>query len=183
MIIAQELKKNNLAEYILYMWQVEDLIRACKFDQTTLENQLISRFDQPEEISIQIRNWYFEIAEMMKEEGIIKSGHLQFLVNQVNDLNDFHLYLLKSKKDSDYQQLYNTVAPVLTEYALVTKPYGKNETQICFDALYATLILRLRKSEISSKTAEGVTHFSKLISALCQRYQKFEKGKISYDDL
>ena len=28
MYIAQELRKSNIAEYLLYMWQVEDTIRA-----------------------------------------------------------------------------------------------------------------------------------------------------------
>jgi len=29
MIIAQKKRKENIAEYLLYMWQVEDLIRAA----------------------------------------------------------------------------------------------------------------------------------------------------------
>ena len=29
MFVAQELKKKSIAEYLLYMWQVEDIIRAC----------------------------------------------------------------------------------------------------------------------------------------------------------
>ena len=33
MIIARQKRKENIAEYLLYMWQVEDLIRANKFDQ------------------------------------------------------------------------------------------------------------------------------------------------------
>ena len=28
MFVAQELRKKNIAEYLLYMWQVEDTIRA-----------------------------------------------------------------------------------------------------------------------------------------------------------
>ncbi|MBR2242341.1 MAG: DUF4924 family protein, partial [Prevotella sp.] len=28
MYIAKELRKKNIAEYLLYMWQVEDLLRA-----------------------------------------------------------------------------------------------------------------------------------------------------------
>ena len=28
MFIAQELRKKSIAEYLLYMWQMEDLIRA-----------------------------------------------------------------------------------------------------------------------------------------------------------
>ncbi|MBR7134324.1 MAG: DUF4924 family protein, partial [Bacteroidaceae bacterium] len=28
MFISKELRKNNIAEYLLYMWQVEDMLRA-----------------------------------------------------------------------------------------------------------------------------------------------------------
>ena len=28
MYIAQEIRKKSIAEYVLYMWQIEDLIRA-----------------------------------------------------------------------------------------------------------------------------------------------------------
>lgn len=32
MYISQQLKQQNIAEYLLYMWQIEDLIRANGFD-------------------------------------------------------------------------------------------------------------------------------------------------------
>ena len=32
MIIAEQLRNSNRAEYLLYMWQVEDLIRAYDCD-------------------------------------------------------------------------------------------------------------------------------------------------------
>ena len=32
MIVAKQKRKENIAEYLLYMWQVEDLIRANQFD-------------------------------------------------------------------------------------------------------------------------------------------------------
>jgi len=50
MIIAQEKKKTNLAEYILYMWQVEDIIRAYQFDITKIEENIIKQFQQPAEV-------------------------------------------------------------------------------------------------------------------------------------
>ena len=28
MFISKQLKENNIAEYLIYMWQVEDMIRA-----------------------------------------------------------------------------------------------------------------------------------------------------------
>lgn len=32
MYISKQLKQKNIAEYLLYMWQVEDMIRANNFD-------------------------------------------------------------------------------------------------------------------------------------------------------
>ena len=37
MLIAREKKKNNIAEYILYMWQLEDMLRALKLDMEQVE--------------------------------------------------------------------------------------------------------------------------------------------------
>lgn len=37
MIVAREKRKKNVAEYVLYMWQVEDTIRAFNFNINTLE--------------------------------------------------------------------------------------------------------------------------------------------------
>ena len=36
MFVAQEKRKANIAEYIIYMWQVEDMIRALKLDMTRI---------------------------------------------------------------------------------------------------------------------------------------------------
>ena len=38
MIIARRKRKENIAEYLLYMWQVEDLIRANNFDMDSAKN-------------------------------------------------------------------------------------------------------------------------------------------------
>ena len=44
MIIAQQKRKENIAEYLLYMWQVEDLLRACDLDDDRIDQLLVSRF-------------------------------------------------------------------------------------------------------------------------------------------
>ena len=37
MILAEQKKKAHIVEYILFLWQIEDLIRAAKFDPSFLE--------------------------------------------------------------------------------------------------------------------------------------------------
>ena len=49
MFIAQELRKNNIAEYLLYMWQVEDTIRAFDCSLTRIKREYVERFDYTEE--------------------------------------------------------------------------------------------------------------------------------------
>ena len=66
MLIAQEIRKTNIAEYILYMWQVEDLLRACSFNPENIENKLVQRFKADEDISREIADWYKNLAMMME---------------------------------------------------------------------------------------------------------------------
>ncbi|MDY3089932.1 MAG: DUF4924 family protein, partial [Porphyromonas sp.] len=44
MIIAQRKRKENIAEYLLYMWQVEDLLRAVDCRSEEIERLLLPRY-------------------------------------------------------------------------------------------------------------------------------------------
>ena len=43
MIVAKQKRKENIAEYLLYMWQVEDLIRANQFDIDSIRRNVIAQ--------------------------------------------------------------------------------------------------------------------------------------------
>lgn len=49
MFIANRLKETNRAEYLLYMWQVEDLLRANGCDIDRLRTNYLSKFDLPDD--------------------------------------------------------------------------------------------------------------------------------------
>ena len=49
MFIAQGLRKSNIAEYLLYMWQVENIIRAFDCSLSRIRKEYIERFDYDEE--------------------------------------------------------------------------------------------------------------------------------------
>ena len=49
MFIAQELRKSNIAEYLLYMWQVENIIRAFDCSLSRIRKEYIVRFEYDEE--------------------------------------------------------------------------------------------------------------------------------------
>ena len=56
MRIAQQLKEKNIAEYLIYMWQVEDLIRANDCDLDKLRVNVIDRFPVGERDGLE--RWY-----------------------------------------------------------------------------------------------------------------------------
>ena len=68
MIIAEQKRKENIAEYLLYMYQVEDMIRANKLDLDSIESSLISKFQVSYEVKRDMREWYKTLITMMKEE-------------------------------------------------------------------------------------------------------------------
>lgn len=43
MYIASQKRKENIAEYLLYMWQIEDLIRANGLDIDRIQANVIDR--------------------------------------------------------------------------------------------------------------------------------------------
>jgi len=49
MFIAQKLKQTNIAEYLIYMWQIEDIIRAAGCDIDKLKSSFISQYQIDEE--------------------------------------------------------------------------------------------------------------------------------------
>ena len=49
MDIAQAKRKENIAEYILYLWQLEDLLRALQFSPEAIYSQLVAPRDVPQQ--------------------------------------------------------------------------------------------------------------------------------------
>lgn len=66
--IAQQLKEKNIAEYLIYMWQEEDLIRANHCEPEEMEVNIIARY--PADQQPAMREWYTNLITMMSEEGV-----------------------------------------------------------------------------------------------------------------
>ncbi|HRW62850.1 MAG TPA: DUF4924 family protein [Bacteroidales bacterium] len=178
MIIAQQKKKENIAEYILYMWQIEDLIRAYNLDINEIDKNIVQAYNQPEQVRKQIRNWYEGLIDLLKEENKTASGHLQFVQNTINDLNDLHLQLLKSPDHLDYIDLYNKAKEGISELANRSKGSVENEVEACFNGLYGILMLRLQQKVISPETIEAMSALTRLVALLSLKYKMLEEGKM-----
>jgi hypothetical protein len=180
MLVAHEKRKTNIAEYILYMWQVEDLLRACSFDPEIIELQLVNRFQPDENTRKEIADWYFSLASAMNKENIQEKGHLLAITNNLNDLNEFHLKMLEQQNDQEYLRLYRTNSGAIAELMQRLGNSVQNEIEACLNALYGLMTLKLKKAEISESTRNSVLELGKLMGHLSARYIQFENDEFDF---
>lgn len=178
MIIARQKRKENICEYLLYMWQVEDLIRANHFDMDEIRDKVIARYNQPDEVKEEIARWYEELIEMMRLEGVTEEGHLQINKNTLLSLTDLHLQLLQSSKVPFYGAAYYNALPYIVELRAKSNKKDLPELETCLDALYGVMLLRLQKKEVSKETGKAVEEIGKFISLLANYYEKERRGEL-----
>ena len=179
MLVAKQKRKENIAEYILYMYQIEDLIRAFKLDMNLIQDRLVVNYKVDEKTTEEIIDWYSNLVIMMDKERIRENGHLQFLKNLINDINEFHLKLLQTEKDQMYVQIYRAVAGLLTELKLKNKA-AENDIQLTLDTIYGYLLLKMKKSEVTEATSEAVKRLSQWLGSLSKLYKNFENGEFEF---
>ncbi len=178
MIIASQKKKENIIEYILYMWQIEDLIRANDLDMSKIDKYIISSYKQSEDVLLEIRDWWANLTEMMRLENKQSSGHLQININSLNDVHQLHLRLMKAPNEVAYQHLFNSVAATIKEFDTKTGGKLSNDIEICVTAIYSTFLLKLKQQEVSTQTEQAVKVLSKFLATLANKYKKDQEGDL-----
>ncbi len=178
MFIAQKLKQTNIAEYLLYMWQVEDLIRAARWDIDTLKKQVIAPSQSTPEQEAALTQWYTDLIEMMRAEHVWEKGHLQICKNVIIQLTDLHLALLRTPKYPFYSAAYYKALPFIVELRARNKKQEEPELETCFEFLYGVMLLRLQKKEISAETSRAMEAITQLLSMLANFYYKEKNGEL-----
>lgn len=180
MFISRKLRQENIAEYLLYMWQVEDIIRAFDCYMPALRREYISKFDCPDEDREDLEDWYSNLIRMMTEEGCRESGHLQINNVTLQDLTELHVQLLDSPKFPFYSAEYYKVLPFIVE--LRNKgDKEKGEIETCLDALYGVMMLRLQRQEISDDTLRAVKEITTFIGMLSDYYKKDKEEGLEFE--
>ena len=184
MFVAQELRKQNIAEYLLYMWQVEDIIRAYDCSLTRIRKEYINRFNYSDEQKEEMIDWYGNLITMMNQEGKREQGHLQ--INQIvlQDLTELNAQLLNSTKFPFYNAEYYKVLPFIVELRQKAGSQGVQESEIetCMNALYGTMLLRLQQKEITQNTAHAIKEITTFIGMLSDYYLKDKTEGIVFDE-
>ena len=181
MLTAQELRRKNIAEYLLYMWQVEDTIRAFGCSLSRIRREYIDRFDYTDEQKEDEADWFGNLIRMMNEEGCRENGHIQINKVVLQQLEELHVQLLGSSKFPFYNSEYYKVLPYIAELRNHGAHKEENEIETCFNSLYGVIMLRLQKKDISLETQHAVKEISTFIGMLNDYYLKDKQEPLEFD--
>ena len=183
MFTASQKKRENIAEYLLYMWQIEDLIRANLLDIDKIEQNIINQYTNLDENQKkELKEWYESLIDMMRREEVADKGHIQLNKNTIIQLDDLHKRLLADNKFADYAaEFYNTL-PYIVELRAKAGNNKAGEIETCFNLLYGLLMLRLAKKEISEETLLASKQASKFLALLSKYYKLDYNNELFKDD-
>lgn len=170
MFIASKLRQNSIAEYLLYMWQMEDLIRAYGCSLARIKREYINGFDFTDEQKEEETDWFGNLIRMMNEEGKRENGHLQINQVMLQDLMDLHLELLQSQKFPFYNSEYFKVLPYIVELRQKGDK-DVSEIETCLNALYGIMLLKMQGKEITAETEHAVQEITTFIGMLSDYYK------------
>ena len=180
MLIAQQKLKENIAEYILYMYQIEDVIRAYQFDlNTILENYVKPQLPDNSFLS-QYTKWYTDLITNMKSQRIEKTGHLHEINEVMIEISYLHTTLINMVKDQKYITLFEVAIVNIEDFKEKSNLKDKNHIEIAFHALYMKLLLRLQKKEISAESEAAFDTMRILLAYLAKAYHQMKNGSIDF---
>lgn len=181
MFIAKSIKQKSIVEYLLYMWQMEDLIRAYGCSLTRIRKEYIDRFDYTEEQKDDEEDWFGDLIRMMNQEGKREKGHLTINEVLLQDLGEMHVRLLQSNRFPFYSAEYYRVLPFIVELRQKgSKELGEIET--CLNALYGVMLLRMQQKPLSPETEHAIKEISTFVGMLSDYYIKDHTEGLKWDE-
>lgn len=182
MFTASQKKRENIAEYLLYMWQIEDLIRAYNLDIDRIDEDIINKYEGLDETrKKQMHEWYESLIDMMRREGVEKKGHIQLNKNVIIELQDLTKRLLADNRFQDFSNEYYRTLPYIVELRAKAGEEKPDEIEACFNALYGLLMLRLSGKEISPETLEATRQITQFLALLAKYYKKDYNNELFTD--
>lgn len=178
MYIASQKRKENVAEYLLYMWQIEDIIRANDLNIDKIKENVIDKFQLNDAQRKEMVEWYESLIDMMRRENVEKSGHLQLNKNVIIQLTDLHLALLKDARFPEYTAEFYKTLPFIVELRAKAGENPTGEIETCFNALYGMLMLRLQSKEVTSDTQNAIAQITKFLAMLTRNFHLDQEDKL-----
>ena len=171
--IAQSKLKNNVSEFIIHMYQMEDLCRVYQFNLDDIEQYVIHHFPVDEKEKKKLRSWFSSFIEKMKEQGTEERGHLREIQEYVDELLELKNSLISS--DEEFAAIYNNARPHIRQSLKEAAEMGQqvdSDIQVCLNGIYGLLLARMNGREVPEELNEGIDAFGRVLSYLSYKYKQ-----------
>lgn len=175
--IAEAKKKTNIAEYLLYMWQMEDLIRGLKFDFEAIEHAVLAGVEdgqQRRESSV----WFADLLKRMKTQRLTAGGHLEETYEIIGELQLLQHTLSTVLGDAAFKKVLTEVQPLLAEFRTKTDKVPMSDIETALTAVYGYLSLKLAGKKVTSETESAVKIFTTYLAHLSRGYREMKSGQL-----
>lgn len=144
-------KRENIAEYILYLWQLEDYLRA--FPEMAEGNEELA-----------------DILRMMHADDVMDGGHIQLAQIALKELEMLSDDILT--QEATYRAAMIRITPALNLLKARTDRPTMSNIEACLVLLYQIMMLRLQNRPISAETQEVQQQATSLLQYLSKTYYK-----------
>lgn len=180
MLIAEQKKQENIAEYIILMYQIEDLVRSADFDLDRIMETFVKP-QLPDDSFLEAnRKWYADLIQQMKAQRLQKAGHILEIKEILVELSYLHNTLLNASQDGKYKGVVDNAIPFIDEFKEKSNLKEMNHIEIALHAMYMKLLLRLQKKEISAETEEAFDAMRMMLAYLSRAYKQMKAGDMNF---
>ena len=179
MYIAKDKRESNIAEYVIYMYQMEDMVRAYKFDLDAIREKIVRPQVKSTSLEEEAVSWYEEIIDEMKSRNLERKGHLHRIGEIITELIYLHNTLKDVVEDKKYLDLLTAAEPNIEAFREKSDMNNLHLVEICFQALYMKLLLKLQGKEIGAESEKAFDTMRILLAYLTKGYHQMKKGDMS----
>lgn len=179
MLIADNKKNKNIAEYIIYLWQTEELIRSYDLDITRIKASIVEFLPIEEQEKLAVIDWYAKLIDAMKQEGVHERGHLHESKAIIDELNALHHLLLDVMKDVEYTKLISQAMEKIDTFRQMATDKHFSVVEVFLNALYGFLLLRLNNKPVDDEMKKLVDQFGLILSYLSYKYKERMQGRFN----
>ena len=179
MLVAQKKQQENIAEYVLYLFQIEDIVRSLNFDIERIMDAVVKPNLPDSSFEAQYREWYTDIIKEMKRSGLEKKGHLDRVMEVMKELLFLHNTLFAIQGESKYKQLCSNSSSFVAEFREKASMKNQHDVEVLIHAMHMKLQFRLRKKEITQETDEALDAMRIQLAFLVREYHKMKSGDYS----
>jgi hypothetical protein len=174
------LQTENVAEYVLYIFQIEAMIRSLSFDLNQIDTQLITpSFTDSIQRQEQL-DWYGQIIDEMQQRQLFKEGHLEIVDEILVELVYLHNTLLTVLNDEKYKGLCEQAHEALQAFKLKSNMAHRHDVEVLFHAMFMKLQLKMKQQVINPETEAAMDLFRIQLAYLSQQYKRMRSGELNF---